>query len=151
MLSKEAQARVKRLKVAADGRVRHLVDDPTYTGGGEAPQISRSDAMRRLAAEGLSINQISAFYEVPYQTAYVAVRLRSVGTTTGGADIKPRAGMGPSVPSKGALHEMSKAQLMRIVNTKQPKADDPLIEDKLARIQAAADELDRRYPGWIDA
>lgn len=57
----------------ARGRV--FVDDPLYKGKGKAPQVSRSEAMRRCFDKlDMTIGDIARKYDVRYQIAYTAIR-----------------------------------------------------------------------------
>lgn len=59
--------------VAARGRI--FVDDPLHKGRGKAPQVSRSEAMRRCYQDlEMSIGDIARKYDVRYQIAYTAIR-----------------------------------------------------------------------------
>lgn len=59
----------------AGSRGKVFVDDPLYKGRGTAPQVSRSEAMRRCFDKlDMSIGDIARKYDVRYQIAYTAIR-----------------------------------------------------------------------------
>lgn len=113
-----------------------LVDDPLYRGQPPVPQILRSWAMRKLAEAGMDTGDIARYYEVPYATAYKAVKPKA-------SDIVP----GADSPSKRKfdpllLDSLTKSQLMKraYVRTSDP--------ERLAEIELVTEALDRRFPGW---
>ena len=50
-----------------------LVDDPTFKGTGQAPQLIRTWAMRKLFEAGMEVGEIARKYGVPYAAAYRAI------------------------------------------------------------------------------
>lgn len=114
-----------------------LVPDPTFKGKGEAPLMLRSEAMRKLFKAGMSVVDIAAHYGVRYGLAW-----KTINPPRQPATAKTSTGAKPL--TKDRLAGLPKSRLLLIVEG--PKKT----PEQRARAASAADELDRRYPGWID-
>lgn len=113
--------------------------DPTYAGSDpdRAPLMVRADAMRKLFRAGQTVKEVAAHFDVPYRLAYKAIQPpRRSSTDKASTATKPL--------TKERLANLSKGQLVKIV-TSRPKTP-----AEIARVEAVSNELDRRYPGWVD-
>lgn len=115
-----------------------LVPDPTFQGRGTAPLVLKSEAMRKLHAAGQTVSQVAIFFDVSYHNAYATInpprRAASSGTSTA-----------PKPLTRERATQLSKSKLIAIATSKI--TDD----SSRKRVIQASDELDRRYPGWLDA
>lgn len=114
-----------------------LVPDPTHTGKGPAPNIIKADAMRKLHAAGLSVSEIALRYAVSYHAAYKAINPPR-------KPVDSPASTARKVITPERATQLSKSQLLKIVQKRTSDAAE------LERIAVASNELDRRYPGWVD-
>ncbi len=138
-----AMEEISRKLTLEDKRTRYFVDDPDYEGKGTPPQIGRSAAMRKFSSRGISTKAIARFYGVPYQTAYLAVRVKS-RTVAELNDMVKRDDDRSTILEHEDYTTMTKAQLLRISEIRCRQGE-PAYE----RVVKAIDELDRRFPGWV--
>lgn len=114
-----------------------LVPDPTYKGKGTPPMMVKAEAMRRLYASGESVSAIALRYGVSYYNAYGAINPPRKSAASGQSTAVKLL-----TPERAT--QLSKTRLIAIATAKQTTPD------WIARKEAASDELDRRYPGWLD-
>ncbi|HET7713505.1 MAG TPA: hypothetical protein VFK94_03990 [Patescibacteria group bacterium] len=116
-----------------------LVPDPLHPESSRtpAPLMVKADAMRKLYAAGTPVAEIALRYGVTYHNAYKQINPpRKRAGAAGSTESKPL--------TKERLTQLPKKRLIEIATSKGKTPSE------LARIQAAANELDRRDPNWLD-
>lgn len=114
-----------------------LVPDPTWQGKGEAPLMIRTYAMRKLFEAGKTVSEVALHFDTTYHNAYKAINPpRKRASDPKSTAVKPL--------TASRLTQLSKKQLEKIAYGKGKTPTE------LARIEAAADELIRRDPNWLE-
>lgn len=115
-----------------------LVDDPLYKGKPPVPQLARGQAMRRMYEQlSMSVGDIARHFGITYQLAYKQINPARLPAGAAASTMTK-----PLTPDR--LSSLSKSRLVQIATA---KTKDPT---GLRRAEQAADELDRRYPTWVD-
>lgn len=116
-----------------------LVDDPLYKGHAPVPQVTRSQAMRRMHFNlGMSVGEVARHFGITYHLAYKQIQPPRLAAAS------PRS-TAPKPLTTERLSTLSRSQLDTMAHAKG--TNDPAIRK---RVEAASDELDRRFPGWND-
>lgn len=97
----------------------------------------KADAMRKLHAQGDTVQEIALRYGITYHNAYKAINPPRQRATA------PRSTVEKPL-TRERLSQLTKPRLIAIATSKV-KTD-----TERKRVEAAAAELDRRDPNWLD-